>query len=147
MKLQIFRDAWTIFKTRESDGFIERVLRHLPVGRPLPSDNRDQTAIRNKDLVIPGNRLRRGAVLAGRADQWTLTRKHSEDVFFLWITGQIPGGIAQNKTYLLLQSTRLQIGMIHRRVSGSHQHLAMPRDHKENASIVRVGNHDCRITL
>jgi len=125
-------------------GLVDRIFRHVPIRRPLPAGNRQQSGRIDMDRVVARQRSR--GCGAAAANQRANAHRDAQHIRPRRGAVQILSGRLQNEGDLLVHGARLERRFRDGCVGGSDQRVPVPRDGEHHASIARVRHHDGALT-
>ena len=140
MNRQLPRDTGSLFQFRERGCLINTVFRHVAIGRPLSTGDREQSRTVNVDGVV--TRQRRGVLAVPRFDQRPDSREHAQNVRPLWRSFEISTRRFQNEIDLVVGGSRFNRRIGNRDVRRSDDGVIVPGNREHHSAIRRVWDHD-----
>src|SRR5229473_1063200 len=95
VQTQIGRGAGALLQPSHQRGLIHRILRHFTIRRPFSTTDGHQPGLRYRHAVVAWQRRR--VLHFPHLAQRTQPREGAQDIARLWVLGEIPGGVREQK--------------------------------------------------
>src|ERR1035438_3995312 len=137
--IEMSRDARPFRQTGQCRRLVDTIFRHVAIGSPLASTDRDHAGVFDADGMV--SRKRRGIPGFAGTHQRANSREDAENVAARRLLFQIQRSRLQDELNLLFQGDRLDGGLRNWRVGGSDYGVAMPGYGKHHSPVTRSEEH------